>query len=80
MPQGATAAKLSAVVPNLAPSEHNDKDPNIQASIPRVPEEEKERKRDRERERERERRKNEISVCVESVSDLRYIYIYVEYV
>ena len=76
MPQGATAAKLSAVAPNLAPSEHNDKDPNIQASIPRVPEEEKERKKDRERER--ERRKNEISVCVESVSDLRYIYV--EYV
>ena len=63
MPQGATAAKLSAVAPYLAPSEHNDKDPNIQASIPRVPEEEKERKRDREREREREEKKRNLSLC-----------------
>ena len=74
MPQGATAAKLSAVVPNLAPSEHNDKDPNIQASIPRVPEEEKERKRDRER-GEKTKSQSVLNLCPICV-----IYIYVEYV
>ena len=61
-------------VPNLAPSEHNDKDPYIQASIPRVPEEEEERKR-REREREERKKKSQsvLNLCPICV-------IYVEYV